>query len=245
MVTRSILGGTVLATLLGACTTAQVERICVDDLPDDRGARVQTAFGPVEGYEDDGVLSYRGIPYAAPPIDELRWKPPIDPEPWTDTLLRPRSPTSARSSRLRAFPSPGFMPSEDCLYLNVDTPARGFGLPVMVVDPRRRLHAWRGLADGRRHGGRLDRAEVGTVVVSMNYRLGQLGFLAHAELTAESPDGASGNYGLMDQTAALEWVQGQHRALRRRSGQRHDLRRVRGRVQRLQSSCLSEERWAL
>jgi len=207
MVTRLTLGGAVVAAFLAACTSAQVDQVCVDNCPTDRGVEVQTSFGPVEGYENDGVLSYRGIPYAAPPIDELRWRPPIDPEPWTDTRPANEKPNICPQLAFAGLPVPGFNPSEDCLYLNVDTPVEGLGIPVMVWIHGGGFTLGEGLqADGGTAGDLIAR-EVGAVVVSMNYRLGQLGFLAHSELTAESSDGASGNYGLMDQTAALRWVQ--------------------------------------
>jgi para-nitrobenzyl esterase len=207
MVTRLILGGAVLAAFLSACTTSQIDVICVDSCPNDRGVQVQTSFGPVEGYEDDGVLSYRGIPYAAPPVEELRWKPPIDPEPWADMLPAIEKPNVCPQLTFAGLPVPGFMPSEDCLYLNVDTPAQGSGIPVMVWIHGGGFTLGDGLQTDGGTAGDLIAREVGAVVVSMNYRLGQLGFLAHGELSAESPDGASGNYGLMDQTAALRWVQ--------------------------------------
>jgi para-nitrobenzyl esterase len=105
------------------------------------------------------------------------------------------------------LPIPGFSPSEDCLYLNVDAPAEGSDLPVMVWIHGGGFIFGEGVqTDGGTVGDRIAR-ETGTIVVSMNYRLGQLGYLAHSTLSAESPDGASGNYGLMDQTAALRWVQ--------------------------------------
>ena len=207
MVTRLTLGGAVVAAFLAACSTAQVDQVCVDNCGFDRDVRVETSFGPVEGYEDDGVLSYRGIPYAAPPIDELRWRPPIDPEPWTDTRPATEKPNICPQLAFAGLPVPGFNPSEDCLYLNVDTPVEGLGIPVMVWIHGGGFTLGEGLqADGGTAGDLIAR-EVGAVVVSMNYRLGQLGFLAHSELSAESSDGASGNYGLMDQTAALRWVQ--------------------------------------
>ena len=172
-----------------------------------RGLVVTTASGPVEGFEDDGVYSYRGIPYAAPPVGDLRWKPPSDPAPWTGTLPVTDTPNICPQDAFAGLPVPGFMPSEDCLYLNVDTPTEGSGLPVMVWIHGGGFTLGEGLqADGGTAGDRIAR-QTGTVVVSMNYRLGQLGFLAHTELTTESPEQASGNYGLMDQTAALEWVQ--------------------------------------
>ena len=207
MVTRLILVACVFAALLAACSTVQVDEICVENCPTDRGIEVQTSFGLVEGYEDGGVLSYRGIPYAAPPVDELRWSPPVDPDPWTDVRPAKEKPNICPQLAFAGLPVPGFSPSEDCLYLNVDTPAEGSGIPVMVWIHGGGFTLGEGVqADGGTSGDLIAR-EVGAVVVSMNYRLGQLGFLAHDELSAESSDGASGNYGLMDQTAALRWVQ--------------------------------------
>jgi para-nitrobenzyl esterase len=172
-----------------------------------RAVSVQTDLGPVEGFENDGVFSYRGIPYAAPPVGGLRWKPPSDPAPWTETLLAVEPPSICPQEAFGGLPVAGFMPSEDCLYLNVDTPAEGSDLPVMVWIHGGGFTLGEGLqTDGGTAGDRIAR-QMGVVVVSMNYRLGQLGFLAHAALSEESPDGASGNYGLMDQTAALRWVQ--------------------------------------
>lgn len=180
---------------------------CGSDTSGARGLVAQTTSGPVGGFEDDGVSSYRGIPYAAPPVGDLRWKPPAAPAPWTDTLAVIEKPNVCPQEVFGGLPVPGFSPSEDCLYLNVDTPAGGSDLPVMVWIHGGAFTLGEGLqTDGGTAGDRIAR-ETGTVVVSMNYRLGQLGFLAHSELTAESPDDASGNYGLMDQTAALRWVQ--------------------------------------
>jgi para-nitrobenzyl esterase len=168
---------------------------------------VETASGLVEGFEDDGVFSYRGIPYAAPPVGDLRWKPPIDPASWTETLVATEKGNICPQVAFLGLPSPGFLPDEDCLYLNIDTPMEGADLPVMVWIHGGGFTVGEGLqADGGTAGDLIAR-QAGAVVVSMNYRLGQLGFLAHSELTAESPDYASGNYGLMDQTAALRWVQ--------------------------------------
>ncbi|MGD8824168.1 MAG: carboxylesterase/lipase family protein [Myxococcales bacterium] len=172
-----------------------------------RTATAQTDSGPVEGFENEGVFSYRGIPYAAPPVGELRWKPPADPAPWTDTRVAVDSPSPCPQEPFAGLPVPGFAPSEDCLYLNVDTPVEGSDLPVMVWIHGGGFTLGEGLqTDGGTSGDRMARKS-GVVVVSMNYRLGQLGFLAHAALSDESADGASGNYGLMDQTAALRWVQ--------------------------------------
>ena len=171
-----------------------------------RGLIVQTGSGPVEGVEEDGVFSYRGIPYAAPPVGELRWKPPVEPSAWTDTLRATERPNACVQDAFNGLAIPGFVASEDCLYLNVDTPVDGSRLPVMVWIHGGGFTLGEGLqADGGTAGDLIAR-QAGVVVVSMNYRLGQLGFLAHAELSAESSQAGSGNYGLMDQTAALKWV---------------------------------------
>ncbi|MCK9374663.1 MAG: carboxylesterase family protein [Syntrophobacterales bacterium] len=145
----------------------------------------------------DGV--YRGIPFAAPPVGAGRWKPPQPVAPWTE----PR--------RCDAFgpvcPQPHYSGpmSEDCLFLNVWTPAKRDGerLPVMVWFHGGAFISGSGsdeLYDGAPLAGH------GVVVVTCNYRLGVLGFLAHPLLSAESPDRVSGNYGLLDQVAALDWV---------------------------------------
>ena len=196
-----VLGCVLLAATLVGCTDS------TSSATSPRGLVVVTGSGPVEGLEDDGVFSYRGIPYAAPPVGELRWKPPVDPAPWTETLTATEKGNICPQEPFLGLPSPGFTPSEDCLYLNIDTPMEGANLPVMVWIHGGGFTVGEGIqADGGTVGDLIAR-QTGTVVVSMNYRLGQLGFLAHSDLTAESPDDASGNYGLMDQTAALHWVQ--------------------------------------
>ena len=189
----------VVASLVGCNNSSSVS------VP--RGLVVQTESGPVQGLQDDGVFSYRGIPYAAPPVGDLRWKPPVDPAPWTNTLATIEKPSACPQTSFLGLPSPGAIPSEDCLYINVDTPTEGSDLPVMVWIHGGGFTVGEGVqADGGTAGDLIAR-ETGMVVVSMNYRLGQLGFLAHATLTAESSNAASGNYGLMDQSAALRWVQ--------------------------------------
>lgn len=188
-----------LAALLGCGQSDESSR--------PRGVLVETPSGPIEGFENEGVFSYRGVPYAAPPIGELRWKPPTAPESWSDTLIAIDPPSICPQEAFAGLPVPGFAPSEDCLYLNVDTPAEGSGLPVMVWIHGGGFTLGEGLqTDGGTAGDRIAR-QAGVVVVSMNYRLGQLGFLAHPALSAESPESVSGNYGLLDQTAALRWVQ--------------------------------------
>jgi len=197
---RFILGCVLLAAALAGCGSSS------GSASGARGLLVETGAGPVEGFEADGVFSYRGIPYAAPPVGELRWNPPTDPAPWTDTLAVTEKPNICPQTAFGGLPVPGFMPSEDCLYLNVDAPTEGSDLPVMVWVHGGAFTLGEGVQTDGGTAGDLIARQTGMVVVSMNYRLGQLGFLAHSELTAESPDGASGNYGLMDQTAAFGWV---------------------------------------
>ncbi len=170
--------------------------------------QVKTNKGAVEGEPtaDGKVMAFKGIPYAAPPIGKLRWAPPAPAEPWTGIRSAHDFGYHCVQSVVyndMAFHDPG--PSEDCLTLNVWTPvdAKPGKLPVMV---------WiygGGYSGGSTSEHRQDGqflAHRNVVVVSMNYRLGIFGFFAHPELTAESPHHASGNYGLLDQTAAIQWV---------------------------------------
>ena len=166
---------------------------------------VATTSGPVRGETVDGVRVFRGIPYASPPVGDLRWKPPALPTAWTDPRDALEFGTPCWQPPLEGFYSRGPIDrSEDCLYLNVWTrTTEGDALPVMVW-----IHGG-ALQIGHGHlpmydGGAL--TEKGVVLVSINYRLGVMGFLAHEELSAESPEGVSGNYGILDQIAALTWV---------------------------------------
>ena len=155
---------------------------------------------------DGAVLSYKGIPYAAPPVGDLRWKAPQPVKPWDGVLKA--SEFGARCMQGHDFGDMVFRdngPSEDCLYLNVWRPASAGAakLPVMVWIYGGGFTG--GAASEPRQDG-TNLAKKGVIVVSMNYRLGIFGFFAHPELTKESEHHASGNYGLMDQTAALQWV---------------------------------------
>ncbi len=151
---------------------------------------------------------YRGIPYAAPPVGELRWRPPQPVEPWSGireaTDFSPMAPQAFPSSPVyENVPESGM--SEDCLYLNVVTPAKSAdaGLPVMVW-----FHGG-GLTSGWGNSPSNNSAPLpleGVVLVSVNHRLGPLGYLAHPALSKESERGVSGNYGGLDTLAALEWV---------------------------------------
>jgi len=170
-----------------------------------------TDTGALRGVADDRVTAFLGVPYAAPPLGALRWRPPQAPATWTGV----RSARAfAPACMQKGVSMPGESPpriSEDCLYLNVWTPARHGRRPAAVMVW---IHGG-GYTNGATAmplywGDRLARR--GVVVVSVAYRLGPFGYLAHPELSAESADHSSGNYGLMDQIAALRWVQRNIRA---------------------------------
>ncbi len=173
---------------------------------------VITASGPVRGLEERGVTVYRGIPYAAAPIGDLRWRAPRPAAAWT----RPRDAFAfSKACPQVGGPVQGMLPpepqSEDCLYLNVWTPTKRGAKPFPVMVWLHGGSNTNGSASAAPYGGRL-LAQKGVVVVSANYRLGALGFLAHPELSRESGHNASGNYGMMDIVAALKWVQANARA---------------------------------
>ena len=192
-----------LALLLAACKTTTVVPV------------LTVEGGQVQGVTTDipGVTAYKGIPYAAPPIGDLRWKEPQPVVAWDGVLQADR------------FGHPGYQAvhypggyftewgygeeaqcSEDCLYLNVWTPAAGKAgekLPVAYW-----IHGG-GYREGWGSEPEFDGEEFaahGVVLVSINYRLGVFGFLAHPELAAESPHGVSGNYGVLDMIQGLKWV---------------------------------------
>jgi len=171
-----------------------------------QGPVVETASGEVRGRVSEGVAAFKGIPYAAPPVGELRWRAPRPAEPWEgvrDALEFGAHCPQAPFMDQGTFGAPT---DEDCLFLNVWTPEdRGEEpLPVLFW-----IHGG-GFVNGGSAEPRLDGttlARHGVVLVSVNYRLGRLGFFAHPALTAEDADGGRlANYGIMDQIAALEWV---------------------------------------
>lgn len=161
---------------------------------------VQVEGGTVQGYVNDGLTIFKGIPFAAPPVGDLRWKAPQPVLPWDTVLVADHY----AAGPIQGQPSPEY--SEDCLYLNVWTPAKSVDekLPVLVwiygggfvfgntADPSYDCEA---LA---RKGG--------IVMASINYRVGQLGFMTLPELSAEDEHHVSGNYGLLDQIAGLKWI---------------------------------------
>lgn len=168
--------------------------------------RASVHTGEVQGKTDAGVVAFKGIPFAAPPVGELRWKPPQPVQPWSGV----RSATAYGADCMQEpFPGDaaplGVTPAEDCLYVNVWRPAAEIKkAPVMV---------WiygGGFVNGGSSPAVYDGSEFaksGVVLVSFNYRLGNFGFFAHPALAAEQPNELRGNYGLMDQIAALQWVQ--------------------------------------
>ena len=191
-------------------------------LPDPR--RGQLNSGWIEGRRRRGALEFVGIPYAQPPVGDLRWRPPQNVEPWDGirSAKQMSSPCVQVTGTFVSDARPAAEPfgSEDCLYLNVWTPSDpppDGGWPVMVF-----LHGGGNIAGSTREpissvastesdaplydGARLA-VRGGVVVVTLNYRLGAVGFLAMPELDAEADTGTSGNYGLMDQIRALRWVQ--------------------------------------
>jgi para-nitrobenzyl esterase len=210
----------ILAALAGACGGSQQDEAAT--LP----GVVKTASGLVSGLEADGLHAYLGIPYAAAPVGELRWRAPQPKEPWDGvrecTAYGPSCPQPTGMDLGGVFDTGET--AEDCLYLNVWTPSaaqaasgQGSGtedgdaaagtqagaLPVMVF-----IHGG-GFSSGSGSLALYDGSNLarhGTVVVTINYRLGPLGFLAHPKLTGEDEQGSSGDYGLLDQVAALEWV---------------------------------------
>jgi para-nitrobenzyl esterase len=170
--------------------------------------RVKTAAGNVEGTgpQPSGVREFKGVPFAAPPIGNLRFAPPQPVQPWTG--IKPAAQFGPRCMQLPLFGDMNFRSngmSEDCLYLNIWTPAKSAGekLPVMVYFFGGGFQA--GDASEPRYDGE-SMATRGVVAITVNYRLGVFGFLAHPELTKESPHHSSGNYALLDQSAAIHWV---------------------------------------
>lgn len=171
-----------------------------------KAPRVQTTKGIIEGEHDSGIKAFRGIPFAKPPIGELRWKAPQPMDAWEGVKATkkfgPRGMQRPLFSDMN-FRSDGM--SEDCLYLNVWTPAvKGDEkLPVLVYFYGGGLFTGDG-SEYRYDGESI--ARLGIISITVNYRLNVFGYLSHPELTAESPHNASGNYGFLDQQAALIWV---------------------------------------
>lgn len=171
-----------------------------------RGPVVDAPAGKVEGQMDGNLRVFKGIPYALPPVGDARWKPPSPMPRWAEVRKAMEfgpacyQPTTAVQT---VYTRPPMPMSEDCLTLNIWAPADARNAPVFFWIYGGALTSGASrepLYDGARL------AAQGIIVVSINYRLGVFGWLAHAELSAESPKRVSGNYGLLDQIAALRWV---------------------------------------
>jgi para-nitrobenzyl esterase len=171
------------------------------------GSVVRIDSGQLSGVVDSGVVSFKGIPYAAPPVGDLRWRAPQPVRPWQGlraaTKVGPLCMQTVNPQDNGVGPPPA---SEDCLNLDVYAPVSGKGgkRAVMVWIHGGGYVNGSGTAD-LYNGSEL--AKQGVVVVSINYRLGRFGFFAHPALTRETPGGPLGNYAFMDQIAALQWVQ--------------------------------------
>ena len=163
--------------------------------------QVEVAEGILEGVVVDDLRVFKGIPFAAPPVGDLRWKAPQPLEKWSGVKL---AIDYAPAPMQGGNPQSG--KSEDCLYLNIWTPAKNSNdkVPVLVWIYGGGF-SFGSTSDPVHNGEQL--ARKGVVLVSIAYRVGQLGFLAHPELSTESPSNTSGNYGLLDMIAGLEWIQ--------------------------------------
>lgn len=185
-----------MKVLLTTLLSLGVAALCFAESPDP----VLTESGPVQGVAEKGLMVYKGIPFAAAPLGELRWRAPQPAPKWTAVRAADKfGPDPYQGDGKNGV-------SEDCLYLNIWTPAKSPGEKVPVL-------VWiygGGFSFGSTstpvHNGE-HLARKGVVLVSINYRVGPLGFLAHPELSGESPRHVSGNYGLLDQIAGLRWVQ--------------------------------------
>jgi para-nitrobenzyl esterase len=193
-----VLTSLIVALALTACATATVEA--------QTPPVVDAPAGPVQGQAADGLHMFKGIPYALPPTGWRRWRPPAKMDRWTSTRDATQFGAAchqpvARGTSIYAGDAPTM--SEDCLFLNIWAPEDARGAPVFVWIHGGSLTTGAG-SEPMYDGARM--ASEGVVVVTLNYRLGVLGYMAHPELSAESRKNVSGNYGLQDQIAALEWV---------------------------------------
>lgn len=173
---------------VGSCIAQQPSPVKIDD-------------GLLQGTFEEGLTVYRGIPFAAPPVGDLRWRAPQPPAKWEGV----KQATKFAPGPIQGGNPPSGM-SEDCLYLNIWTTAKSVcdRIPVLVWIYGGGFGA--GATSEKNYSGE-NLAMKGVVLVSIAYRVGQLGFIAHPELSKESPNHVSGNYGLLDMIAGLQWVQ--------------------------------------
>ncbi|MDP4282946.1 MAG: carboxylesterase family protein [Bacteroidota bacterium] len=193
--------------ILGVIASLLTVKIKAQSSSQNNLMQVKIASGILEGINESGIYTFKGIPYAKPPIGGLRWKEPQPVTPWEG--VRKADAFGPRAMQRYIYSDMNFRSngvSEDCLYLNVWTPAKSANdhLPVLVYFYGGGFMAGDG-SEPRYDGESISRK--GIVAITVNYRLGIFGFFAHPDLTKESPHHASGNYGLMDQAAALQWIQ--------------------------------------
>ena len=168
--------------------------------------QVHVESGMLQGADENGVLAFKGIPFAAPPVGALRWRPPQPAAPWEGVRAATQYGHNCMQTPFPGDAAPlGAAPAEDCLVVNVWRPAEASArkLPVMVW-----IHGG-GFVNGGSSPAVYSGAQFarqGVVLVSFNYRLGRFGFFGHPALTREHPEEPKGNYGYMDQIAALQWV---------------------------------------
>jgi para-nitrobenzyl esterase len=194
-----------LSCALAGLVATTAERLAAQSQP----AVVRVEGGELQGVVTDGVASFKGVPFAAPPVGDLRWRPPQPAAPWSGVRQAAEFGADCMQGRGGPLPSAGApaarVPSEDCLFLNIWRPAdtNAQRLPVMV---------W--IYGGGFTGGSgaspitsgVQFARDGVLLVSFNYRVGRFGFFAFPALSRERPDEIKGNYAYMDQIAALQWV---------------------------------------
>ncbi len=206
-----------VCSLAALAAATGVDTVALSQTP----PQVKVETGELQGVVADGVASFKGIPFAAPPMDDLRWRPPQPAPRWTGVrqaaefgadCMQGRfgpPPAAAAGAPRAAAPGtpPARVPSEDCLFLNVWRPASAppaAKLPVMVW-----IHGggFTGGSGASPNTSGVEFAKQGVVLVSINYRLGRFGFFAFPALARERPDETKGNYAYMDQIAALKWLQ--------------------------------------
>lgn len=186
------------AALLAALVTAPAARA--------QAPTVAAPAGLMQGSQEGGLRVFRGVPYTQPPVGKLRWRPPVELPAWQGVRKATTFGAACVQPRPQVagiYTDPPERMDEDCLTLNIWAPQHAAKLPVMVW-----IHGG-ALVSGYGHAAMYDGARIaarGVILVSINYRLGILGYLAHPALSAESSEGISGNYGLLDQIAALRWV---------------------------------------
>ena len=186
---------TLFASLLGLCLLGSALESDAEQII----SPVKVTGGMIAGHDSGEVRTWFGVPFAAPPIGNLRWRPPQPVIPWAGVKeTQSFSPACAQTATW--IPNPK---SEDCLYLNIWSPKAAQKLPVIVWIHGGGFYGGTG-AQTLYNGSKLSRRSV--IVVTLNYRLGIFGFFAHPELAQESPEHTSGNQGIKDQIAALHWV---------------------------------------